>query len=437
MGLVLLLRWPILGLYALAFSIPFGSLREIHLAGMAFGASELILLATLGIWALRTLALRKAWPPSAPLTWAISLYLGTLFLSLWPAQNMASAFKELSKWLELLLLYLFATEELKVHRKGLIAALLLAGSLEGLVGIYQFFRCVGPEEFLLFGRYMRAFGTFLQPNPFGGYMGLLLPLAYATALTSWKEAWHGWQRKQPKPILLWGLAVIAMGIMGAALLMSWSRGALLGLLGGALIVFARLGRRSWWILVVALCLLALQPQGLLPSSLLHRLTEFSQYTRIDLATVEITDENFAIIERLAHWQAAWRIFAQHPWLGAGTGQYATVYPSVALPRWQDPLGHAHNYYLNILAEGGLIGLTAYLAFLLAALRTTWRIAGHAHGWEQGLALGALGMLGHLAVHSIFDNLYVHEMYLLVAMILGAVASVELASKRSPSKACVR
>ena len=86
------------------------------------------------------------------------------------------------------------------------------------------------------------------------------------------------------------------------------------------------------------------------------------------------------------------------------------------------MGHAHNYFLNVLAEGGLLGLAAYLIFVSAALRLVWHRTRQERGWRRGLALGALGMLGHLLAHSAFDNLYVHEMYLVVAMLLGMAAS---------------
>ncbi|MBC7240361.1 MAG: hypothetical protein H5T71_09705, partial [Chloroflexi bacterium] len=53
--------------------------------------------------------------------------------------------------------------------------------------------------------------------------------------------------------------------------------------------------------------------------------------------------------------------------------------------------------------------------------TLWRRSGKASGWERALALGALGMWGHMMAHSLFDNLYVHEMYLLVAIVLAMAA----------------
>jgi O-antigen ligase len=159
-------------------------------------------------------------------------------------------------------------------------------------------------------------------------------------------------------------------------------------------------------------------QTLVPGDYLSRLDDTTAYLGKDLALVEIDDANFAVIERLAHWQAAWRMFSRSPWTGVGVGQYATVYPTVALARWQDPLGHAHNYYLHLLAESGLLGLAAYLWLMVAALLAAWKRARKAEGWPRTLALGALGMLGHVLIHSLVDNLYVQDLYLLVAIILG-------------------
>jgi putative inorganic carbon (HCO3(-)) transporter len=430
-GLWALLMRPAVALYALAFAVPFGSLRELHVGGLTVGASELLVMALVSVWFLRMAATRQVQLTRSRLTLGILCYLAALLIALWPATSMTLAFKELAKWGEFLLVYLFVASTLTPGETKMVAAsLLLAGALEGLQGIYQFLFQVGPEGFILNGRYMRAYGHFLQPNPFGGYMGLLLPLAYVLALGYWPEAARAWRRREGwasvGPMLLWALAVIAAVIMGAALLMSWSRGALLGLAAGLACVALALGRRVWLALLpLALVGLLLGPMLLerVPTDLIDRMAEALRYTAgTELAAVEITDANFAIIERLAHWNAAWRMFDSNPWLGAGAGQYSVAYPAVALPRWQDPLGHAHNYYLNTLAEGGLVGLAGYLAFLLTAGVVVWRQARRGQGWGRMVALAALGMLGHLAAHSVVDNLYVHEMYLIVAILLGLVAA---------------
>ncbi len=436
-GLLAIALRPALGLYALAFAIPFGSVREIALAGASVGVSQALALATVAAWLARCLAFRRR--DGGPIvvrsaiTWALAAYLGALLVSLWPAQNMPLAAKEIAKWIEFAAVLALTAGELgERESRGLVAALLLAGALQGLLGAYQFVRQVGPPGFVLLGRFMRAHGTFAQPNPYGGYLGLLLPLAYATVLATWREAWPFGRRRSAAGLLLWGLALAATAALAAGLVMSWSRGALLGALAGAALVLLALGRRVW--LVLALVVLLMVPfsagmPSLLPESLAGRITEALDYVGMqDVTVVEVTDANFATIERLAHWRAAWRMFERAPWLGVGTGQYAAVYPSVAVPRWDDPLGHAHNVLLNVMAEGGLLSLAAYLGLMGAAVWTAWHAARGARGLDRAIALGALGMMGHLLAHSMVDNLYVHEMYLLVAMLLGMV----LAQRRRAS-----
>ncbi|MFH1085472.1 MAG: hypothetical protein V1772_06895, partial [Chloroflexota bacterium] len=57
------------------------------------------------------------------------------------------------------------------------------------------------------------------------------------------------------------------------------------------------------------------------------------------------------------------------------------------------------------------------------------------GWERALALGALGMLGHLLAHNLVDNLYVHGMYLLVALVLGLVSGMDFGGRASADVEC--
>ena len=155
----------------------------------------------------------------------------------------------------------------------------------------------------------------------------------------------------------------------------------------------------------------------------------------------ITNSNFSVIERLAHWIAALRMWELSPWLGVGPGNYAAVYPQVRLLRWEEPLGHAHNIYLNVLAENGIIGLIAYLVmwggvvgwlFYQRRQKRMDRLemparpgeaSTESSGWNGALILGVLGVIVHLSVHHLFDFLYVQGMYLHVALWLGAAVAL--------------
>lgn len=416
---------PQIGLLLLVVAVPFGSLRQVSFGVMNVGMSEALVALVLVAWVMRMVARREiriAWPP---LTLPLIIFLGALFLSLLGATSLQYGLKETLKWAEVLALYVFVANELDERwSRTLVFVLLGTGALAALQGMYQFFFQVGPEEFVLFGRFMRAYGTFAQPNPYAGYLGLTLPLAvglvFATAVPM-GERIRGWW-------LVW--AVGCGALMFVALVMSWSRGAQIGFAAAvaamAITIVARSGRAAVLGATFAVLLVYLLLVGgisVVPATIIQRFSDFVPYIGIaDVRGLEITDANFAVLERMAHWQSALEMWTDHPWLGIGIGNYEPVYERYALPQWPLPLGHAHNYYLNIAAESGVLGVGAYLFLWVAALVGAYRGTRHRKGWYWGIALGILGVLVHLSVHNLFDNLYVHAMYVQVAILLGIGAA---------------
>jgi O-antigen ligase len=178
-------------------------------------------------------------------------------------------------------------------------------------------------------------------------------------------------------------------------------------------------------LAVALVLAAvifLSSLNLIPSIVAERFSGIADYFGVfDVRGVKVDDANYAIVERMAHWQAALEMFADSPWLGVGFGNYTVAYPRYALPHWDDPLGHAHNYLLNVAAESGVIGASAYVLLWGAAFWQGWRAVRGARGLSRPLAAGLLGMLVGLTVHNTFDNLFVHSMQIQVGIGFGIVA----------------
>ena len=197
---------------------------------------------------------------------------------------------------------------------------------------------------------------------------------------------------------------------------------IIGVIGGIIVVLGTV------LVVLVLYTSLLLGVARIPPSIVQRFSDFVPYLGVlDVEGREITDANFAILERVAHWQAAWDMWTDHPWLGVGIGNFEPIYPRYALPLWPLPLGHAHNYYLNIAAEAGAIGLLAYLALWSAAVLGAWQAARRVNGWRWGVALGVLGVLVHLGIHSLVDNLFVHGMYLQLAILMGIVPA---SSRRS-------
>jgi len=412
---------PQLGVLLIVPAVPFSSLRQVSVGVMNVGATEALVALVLAAWLMRMVVRRRicvTWPP---LTLPLLIFLGVLVLSALNSISLQHSIKEIVKWAEVLGLYVLVANELEGHwSRMLVFVILGTGALAAMQGIYQFLFQAGPEGFVLFGRFMRAYGTFEQPNPYAGYLGLTLPLAVGLVLAAVLPA----KGRLEGRWLIWATGCGAL--MLAALVMSWSRGAWLGFAAAVmtmvLAIVARSGRIAVLVVMFALFLTYILLTGgmtLLPSSVVQRFSDFVPYLGIaDVRGVEVTDANFAVLERMAHWQSALSMWTEHPWLGVGIGNYEPVYPSHALPLWPLPLGHAHNYYLNIAAETGVLGLAAYLFLWGAALIGAWRAARRASGWYWGVALGVLGVLVHLTVHNLFDNLFVHSMYLHVAILLG-------------------
>ncbi|KPL00278.1 MAG: hypothetical protein AMJ90_08600 [candidate division Zixibacteria bacterium SM23_73_2] len=78
-------------------------------------------------------------------------------------------------------------------------------------------------------------------------------------------------------------------------------------------------------------------------------------------------EDFQQIERLLIWGTSLRIFLAHPILGVGLGNFAHFYQEYL----QEPariFGHAHNDFLNVAVNAGIIGFFAFLWIWIVAVK---------------------------------------------------------------------
>jgi putative inorganic carbon (HCO3(-)) transporter len=298
--------------------------------------------------------------------------------------------------------------------RWVIGAMLVAGAAEATYGAVQFITDNGPGAFQIQGA-LRAFGHFDQPNPFAGYLTMILPLALCMGLT----------RANPSPYR-W-LSLGAAALIAAGIGLSQSRGAWLGAAVAAaclLLAWSRFTRRLLIPGVLAGVLaVALAISGLLPPAIFDRLAQTIEYFGVfDVRTVEVTSQNWAIVERMAHWQAGWYMFLDHPWLGVGAGNYGQAYPDYFVSTWRDALGHAHNYYINMLAELGLIGGGTLLLLLGLAFRQLGGALvgseGRRHNFWRAVLAGVFGGLVVFCVHNMFDSLFVHSVNIQVGVLLG-------------------
>jgi putative inorganic carbon (hco3(-)) transporter len=391
-------------------------------------------------WLARGLAQRRLSLSENQLLVPLGLYIAVGLFSMLPAASLEEGLKEILKWVEIAVaLVIFLSEAQRGRLRWIVATILVAGLTQAVIGVWEYqFRGIGPVHFQLPGGQYRAYGTFEQPNPYAGFLGLIWPVAAGLA---WGLAPQV-LRKIRARVRGWGWSGASFAVMAtAALIMvfglyiSASRGAWLGVAAAVLVMALFLSRRlSIGVSLVALALAAgwgLWQAGLLPASLTSRLASVADFVNVsDVRGINISDANFSLVERLAHWQAGVAMAEEHPWLGVGLGNYATAYPAVRLLNWPNALGHAHNIYLNALAETGAAGLTAYALLWAWVIALTIRVLNRAVGYERGLALGLLGAWTHLCAHQIVDNLYVNNIHFLVAGLLALLVYLSQGKARA-------
>jgi putative inorganic carbon (HCO3(-)) transporter len=426
---------PGIGLIVTLIAGPWAAWMNTYAPGLLpIDAGQIMVGFTLGAWVLGGLAKREFVIPRSPLLIPLSLFVGWAAITMLWAPDLVFGLPEVIKWVEIILVMLLAIDV--AQRRGaqwVLTGVFASATLQALIGIYEArMRGVGPLGFQLSAGVYRAYGTFEQPNPFAGFVGMVLPIAIAvTAYYVARVAWgmiekHRWHMLHYA--VRTALYVVVTLLLAAGLYLSFSRGAWLGTAAaiGAVIVFAP--RRLWIGVALGAAaligLVALSSAGLLPAAINERLADAGTLLEIrDVRGVPINDANYALIERQAHWQAALNMLAEQPWTGVGFSNYQPLYEQYRLLNWPMPLGHAHNIYLNVAAETGVIGLGLYLLLWIGIFALTFRTIRRAQGFDRAVVVGLMGAWVYLGTHMLVDNLYVNNTHLMIGALLGLLSAI--------------
>ncbi len=195
----------------------------------------------------------------------------------------------------------------------------------------------------------------------------------------------------------WRYAALGMSaVTAAALAFSNTRGAWLGAVAGVALLIGFGGRRVVGQTLVAIAALAVVgalivgPEG--GAALIRR-----------ARTIPSTSAN---VSRLYMFQAARAIAMDHPVFGTGMNTFPMVYLKYRLPGDPNPvpLPYAHNIFLNMAAEGGLLGLAIFFALLVQTFRLGWKWrACSSSDSESALRTALLAALAGMLIHQLFDG----------------------------------
>jgi len=131
---------------------------------------------------------------------------------------------------------------------------------------------------------------------------------------------------------------------------------------------------------------------------------------------------YDVYGRFAAWQAGLQIFNQNPW-GIGPGQFEIISPTYERRLFFETLiltPSAHNTYLRVLVENGLIGFLILLSALLAVFWDSLKLTVSAK--EQG-AIANAGWLfsclgGILAESFVIDTLHWRHFWIIAGLALA-------------------
>ncbi len=318
------------------------------------------------------------------------------------------SFRPLLRWIEFL--YAYALTRMALRETP--------GISSRLSGVFMWscsaVSLLAISQFIISGfDYSKTYATFKQHNGFSAFLLLCLPALWVYSL----------QVNALSRILLRGLASMSL----LAFLISFSRGAWLGLVGGILTVFFLLrdqGKRllhhprAIFLLVVGFFILA----ALVPLCI-----AFQKPT--DASTYGSAPRLLSPSQRPLYWQVALSLTQSHPWLGIGPGNYEKHLPahlfgesSVLYQRdlmfkhrndfWQ----HLHSIYLQLLVEYGVIGFLLW-ALALSTLITPTILSLKEIPLQPMTPYFLMSIIG-FSIHNSVDILFVSSLDLLFAFLLA-------------------
>lgn len=220
--------------------------------------------------------------------------------------------------------------------------------------------------FQFYDHYERYSPGETNPDGFGLIMAIGIPLAWYLAL----------QRRNTKywnVLRLINYLYIPTALLGIA--MSGTRTALIASIPGMLFGFGSLTRIRLSTRIAVFVLLMVAAFILLP-----RLQEQRSFQRLGTTATELTEGD--LNNRTNNWREGLEAFAEHPLLGIGSSMYPTI------NSWGKA---AHNTFLSILVEVGLIGFILFVCVLAMAVYQGWKQPRwHSRFWMTALLVWAIG-----------------------------------------------
>lgn len=358
----------------------------IYLSNTEYGYTKTIFLlvgvsAALILWSIELVLREKPVLVLTRLAWPALGILGAAVLSLVNAQNILISVQSLIVLVHFGLLSLLIANSVETERdlKILLGGIVLSAGLAGLYGLLQYYGLLlGPPGFKRGS--MAMISTMGNPNYLAGFLShLLVPGIFV--FLSVKRAWT-------RLLLLLALVLITAALVAANSVGAWGAASLSAIFFATGLMIFRLAatvikvQRRWalaLVIVLGFVIWLQSPPGPLNALVGRAATLQALPNPIDQivqAIQRLWRENSGMA-RVWNWWIGYEMLRAHPFIGIGLGDYKLEFLEYKAKFKETPHGQefnfyipravqAHNDYVQIAAELGLIGILA-IGFFLGAL----------------------------------------------------------------------
>ncbi len=394
---------PAWGAALVAFAIPFYvnyanalSLLSKPILGYRFSAAEMFTLVTAAAvvmkwkvrsakWKVESGTLPAPRSPLHPSDYAALAFTAVATLSLLFTQRLDVATNEWRVVIVEPALFYLILRGVRLTKREMLAildAFVLGGLVVALYGLWQF----GFDRDSLItaeGGLLRLRSIYGSPNNVALYLGRILPLLAAVGLMGTENGRRRW---------LYTAAILPIGL---AILLSFSKGGILGGAAAFLFIFWQWqrgnGRKTWpW-------LIGFGAAGTAVLLLVQQIPQLAG--RLDLSGA-------TGVFRLNLWRASLNMIADHPWFGVGLDNFLYAYRGryILDAAWQEPnLNHPHNIVLDFATRLGLLGLVTGGWLIWQLERALRQVRQKITAVWQPVVIGLSGALVDMLAHGLVDH----------------------------------
>lgn len=299
----------------------------------------------------------------------------------------------------------------------LVRTIIIFGFLLAIFGLTQSFTSPTRLYWLREMPQSMGFGPFINRHHFAGYMELTIALPLGLIFS-------GSVPREKKFLYIFAAALMAIG-----LIMTNSRGGIISLSAEILFLVSLMGigrrhkkkrkERQPRIKSAALKagLALAMVIGLFGGVVL--LGGEDVLSRL-VGTVNTDDPTTG---RAHFWSVTVDIIKNHPIIGTGLGAFPVVYTGYDSRNGLYRLEQAHNDYLQVLSDGGIVGAVIGVIFLVSLFRMGFARRESRDDFRSGVATGALAGCFAVLVHSFFDFTLHTTANALLFLTLAALATM--------------